>query len=227
MNRSILLLAVAIASFHSFASAQHASTAPPITSGSRDDRGGGEQADGPELTHEGFMLRMTAGLALLGAGIEPDDSVGLGAGGVGQALSLSVGGYLVRNFALHADLIAASSENARTASDEPGPSADADHFRLGGVGMGLTYYLPYDLSLTGSFMLGEMSVKTEAGTKYGTDYALFGKLGVAKQWAVSDSWGLGIGATALAGTGQGESSDDESFDTGFGALSVDFAATYD
>jgi len=227
MKHAILSFALALTSFHSFASAQHASTAPPVTPTSRDDRGGAAEGDHAVLTHEGFMLRMTVGLALLGAGVDPRESVGIGAGGVGQALSLSVGGYLVRNLALHADLIGASSENARTATDEPGPSTDADHFMIGGVGMGLTYYLPYDLSLTSSLMIGDMSVKAEGGATYGTDYAIFGKLGVAKQWAVSESWGLGFGATALAGTGEGESSAGEDFDTGFAALSIDFAATYD
>ncbi len=188
----------------------------------------GKSSDGPVLTHEGFMLRMSGGVALLGAGIEPEQKLELGAGGGGQAFSLSVGGYVIPNLALSLDILGASSDHAVTATDEEGSRQDADHFTVGAAGMGITYYImPYNLAFSGSLMLGQMSLRAESGPTYRTDYAVFGKFGIAKQWPVSDYWGLGLGASALVGYGQGESSNDEDFDTGIGGLSIDFVATYD
>ena len=231
MKTSIIPVLVALVSLPSLVLAQapSATTGTWAASPTPVDDGGSESSEGESvLTHEGFMLRLSGGLALLGAGIEPSRGVEFGAGGVGQAFSLSIGGYVARNFALHGDVYAASSGYTVTETDEEGSVAHADHFTLGAVGMGITYFvMPYNWSVTGSLMLGDMSLRPENGVTYDTDYAVFGKFGVAKQWPVSDYWGLGIGANVMFGYGKGEDSNEEKFDGGMGGFGVDFVATYD
>jgi hypothetical protein len=237
MKTATIPTLIAIVSFSSLAVAQEAALAPqvsPVQPSSSDvgvdNQASSSSSDGSVLTHEGFMLRMSGGLAMLGAGIEPEQNVEVGAGGIGQTLSLSLGGYIVPNLALHADLLGASAEHGVTnvGAEDDGSTVHTERFAMGGVGLGLTYYvMPYNLSLTGSLLLAQMSIQPEEGPSFETDYVVLGKLGIAKQWAVSEYWGLGLGASALFGAGQGDDSEGEDFDTGVGGFSVDLVATYD
>lgn len=236
MKTAIIPAAIALVSLPSLAFARDndapapvAATTSPSSDPRVDDANRSAHERGAVLTHEGFMLRMTAGAALLGAGVEPDQSIEFGAGGVGESFSLQLGGYIVPNLALHADLLGASSEHTVVAYENDDEDVSTDQrLSLGTVGLGVTYFImPYNLSLTGSLMFGEMHINPERSPSYRTDYAVLGKFGVAKEWAVSDYWGLGVGGSALFGYGRGENADGEDFDAGIGGFTIDFVASYD
>lgn len=230
MQASTLTLIGLVASLPSLALAQQASTTPPGAPAPLvDDAAGRGGSDDAQREHQGFMLRMTAGLAALGAGIENDESPDIGTGGVGQAFGVSLGGFIAPNLALHGDLMAAFSSHAVVDVDDPDmPTSHHKDFDLGAIGMGMTYYwMPYNLSFSGSLLVGEMSVDTARGPTLKTDYAVFGKLGVAKLWTVADDWNLGVGATVLVGSGEGEDNEGQDFTTDIGGLSLDVVASYD
>lgn len=226
MQRNLLAIFAIVASLPSLAYAQETNTQALTLAAAPADQGpeASVEQDQPR-THEGFMLSGRAGLALLGTGLDHGRGASTGAGGVGNAFSLSVGGYLIPNLALHADLFrAASSYMVVETDDSDIPRTHGNNFELNAAGMGMTYFvMPYNLSLSGSLMVGRMNLDRPTGSGREAHYCVLGKFGIAKQWAMADALDLGIGATLLAGAGY----EDEAFEVGIGGFSIDAIATYD
>jgi hypothetical protein len=177
--------------------------------------------------HEGFMLRMSSGFSAIGVGVIPEDSPDVGAVAGGGTLNLKIGTSIVPNLVLHADLMALGASDVRAEVDDGSDDFDGEGFGMGAAGLGVTYFImPYNLSLTGSLMYGAFELETEQDQVYTTDYLLLGNMGIGKEWAVSQNWGLGVLANLFAGSGKGEDSNDEDFETGFMGASVSFTATY-
>jgi hypothetical protein len=177
-------------------------------------------------SHEGFMLRMSSGYAAVGVGIQPKYSEEIGAAAGGPTLNVMIGRSVLPNLILHADLMGVGANDVR-AKEDGSNSFKADGFGMAAAGFGVSYYImPYNLSLTGSMMYAGFGLETQDDDHYTTDYALLAKLGIAKEWAVSESWGLGVGGTAFFGSAHGEDQADESFDAGLAGGSINFIATY-
>ncbi len=178
--------------------------------------------------HEGFMLRMSSGFSGVGIGILPEHTADVGAVAGGGTLDFMVGTSIIPNLVLHADLMAVGASDVRAEVDDGSDEFDAEGFGMGAAGMGMTYFImPYNLSLTGSLLYGGFELETQPGQKYTTDYLVLGKVGVGKEWSVSESWSLGIATNFFAGSGKGHDSSNEDFDTGFMGASLNFSATYD
>jgi hypothetical protein len=211
-----------------YAAPPASASAPP---GGRDPTVDARSGQGPSggFRHEGFVLRMSGGIAVMGLGVEPEQSAEVGVGATGHTVNVMIGGYVTRNLALHADFIGVESGYARADVEGDGESSVvAEEFTMGAGGIGMTYFvMPYNLGLTGSLMLARVSAETRFGQSYTTDYALIGKFGVTKEWAVSQDWALGVGATALLGYGQGDDATGEDFQAGVAGLSLNFVASYD
>lgn len=188
---------------------------------------GVQAADSESGAHEGFMLRMSTGFSGVGVGIAPERSAELGAAAGGGALNLMIGTSIVPNLVLHADLMAVGGSDVRAEVDDGSDDFEGEDFGMGAAGLGVTYFImPYNLSLTGSLMMGAFELETRPDQTYTTDYLVLGKIGIGKEWAVSQNWGLGVATNLFAGSGEGEDSNNEDFETGFMGASVNFTATY-
>lgn len=181
--------------------------------------------------HNGFMLRMSGGVAALGVGVEPEEGTDFGIGGVGSALNLQLGAAVIPNLAVYADFIAVGAEEAEVGEDdvdgEEGEQYDAEGFGVVGAGVGATYYvMPYDLSLGASILVAKFGAETHEDQTYESDFAVMGKIDVTKEWPVSSTWNLGVGGSAYFGRGWGEDNEDREFDAGIGGLSINMVASY-
>lgn len=128
-------------------------------------------------SHHGFFLRMDLGFGYSDATAN-DTSIR----GPGGAFGFSIGGNIAENLALFGAIVGGGS----TADD---PAAT-----FSGVGPGITYYfMPANIFLSGSFGLGSIRIR-QNNLEHRTQTGVMGRLGLGKEWFVSDSWGLGLAA---------------------------------
>jgi len=139
--------------------------------------------------HQGLMLRGTLGL---GGSSADDDLNDVTLGGGAMMLSLDIGGSIAQNLALHGRLSANSmfEPGLSSGGEDLGDLEDTSlTFTL--LGLGLTYYFPSNVYLTGVLGLSRASFEF-----YGDEYdsldgiGLMGDLGY--EWAVARALGLGI-----------------------------------
>jgi len=160
--------------------------------------------------HDGFFLRLSIGL---GGGILagddhtlPDvDEVGLG--GIGFGTSIGIGGALVDNLILNADLFQATmfnpevevdGENLGSADDLDRELGVGEEFELGGIGIGVTYYImPINLYLAGSIGIAQAVFEDGNGDREGSDVGFATNLMVGKEWWVGLDWGIGVAGQVM------------------------------
>lgn len=231
MNKAITAIAAILSMVPVTAFAEGPAAVTPPAAAQPSDQGVApdETAADRSSVHEGLLLRMSVGVGALGAGVEFDDGTELGIGGVGPSLDMHIGYAVVPNLAVHANFMTMGSADMRaeeTHSDEAdweGPDA----FGTAGLGVGVTYYImPLDLGLSLSALYAGVALETEQDDRLETDAAVLGKLDVTKEWAVSETWGLGVGGSVYAGKGRGEDADGVNFDTGIGGAALNLTATY-
>jgi hypothetical protein len=163
--------------------------------------------------HEGFYLRLALGV---GAGGLAGDNhirgrhdpreihkIDLSSGGFGT--SIAIGGAIVENLILDADLFHATIFNPSVQVDGRG-AGDAnklnpdlgdigvgEDFELIGLGGGVTYYfMPINLYLAGSVGLGQVAFVDSRGNRAGSDVGLGVNFMVGKEWWVAMDWGIGV-----------------------------------
>jgi hypothetical protein len=164
--------------------------------------------------HEGLFLRGTLGLG----GITADDDLNdLTLRGGAVFFSLDVGGSLGRNLALHGRYSLNSMFEPSVSSSSGDDLGDLDdvslRFQL--LGLGLTYYLPSNLYLTGVLGLSRASFEV-----YGDEYDALNGIGfqgdIGYEWPIGGDFGLGIAARLDLNSVSG---DDEKLQTaGLGIL---------
>ncbi|HWE22681.1 MAG TPA: hypothetical protein VG496_01960 [Myxococcales bacterium] len=132
-------------------------------------------ASGP--SHHGFFLRMDldAGYHYASAGSTTID-------GPGGGFGISIGGNVADNLALFGTLSGSGNASEDTR---------ATHVLFG---VGLTYYLmPANVFLSGAVGFGGLQI-TQNRIDHDTEAGFAARVGIGKEWFVSDSWGLGIAA---------------------------------
>jgi hypothetical protein len=139
--------------------------------------------------HDGLLFRLNAGLG--GQAVDDRYNDTTLSGGAAM-ISLDLGGAIAPNLALHGRF-------SRNSIFEPDVSSDgADFGELDDtsltftlLGLGLTYYLPSNLYLTGVIGLSRASFEFE-GDEYDayTGAGIMGDLGY--EWAIGRDWGLGL-----------------------------------
>ena len=139
--------------------------------------------------HQGLLLRLGAGI---GAVVADDDVNNVTLSGAGGLFSLDVGGSVAPDLALHGRLSLNSmfEPNISAGGNDVGNLADTSlTFSL--LGLGLTYYLPSNLYLTGVLGVSRASFKFR-GDEYDalTGAGFIGDLGY--EWPIGGDWGLGI-----------------------------------
>jgi len=139
--------------------------------------------------HQGLMLRVAAGLG----GVVADDDVNdVTLSGGSGLFSLDLGGSVAPDLALHGRLSLNSmfEPTVSQGSNDLGDLQDTSlTFTL--LGIGLTYYLPSNLYLTGVLGVARASFKFQ-GDEYDalTGAGFSGDLGY--EWPIGGDWGLGV-----------------------------------
>jgi hypothetical protein len=139
--------------------------------------------------HDGLLFRLTAGL---GAEAADDDLNDVTLSGGAVMFSLDLGGAIAPDLALHGRLSRSSIFEPSISSDgaDLGDLEDTSlSFTL--LGLGLTYYLPSNLYLTGVIGLSRASFEFD-----GDEYDALNGVGfngdIGYEWAIGRDWGLGV-----------------------------------
>ncbi|HKO93935.1 MAG TPA: hypothetical protein VJU61_22430 [Polyangiaceae bacterium] len=139
--------------------------------------------------HQGLLLRAAVGAGGLTADDDLNDVALSGAVG---AFSLDVGGSLTPDLALHGRLAFNSMfEPTISSSGEELSELDDTSLTFTLLGLGLTYYLPSNLYLTGVVGLSRASFQY-----YGEEYDALNGVGfmgdIGYEWLIGGDWGLGL-----------------------------------
>jgi hypothetical protein len=126
-------------------------------------------------SHHGFFLRMD-----LGVGYQDSTANSATIDGAAGRFAISIGGGVAENLALFGTLLGG------------GTTAEDPKATLAMLGFGATYYLmPMNVFLSGSVGFGSLRLK-QNGSEHDTELGFASRVGVGKEWFVSESWGLGL-----------------------------------
>lgn len=157
-----------------------------------------DQSGGGVHEHDGLYLRFLVGMGATTMSARGEDPE-LRISGAGLGLSFALGGTVARNLVLFGELVGSTAIEPELRSGDSvrrtPPDTTAGIF---GLGLGLGYYLPHNLYLTGTFALSRVEIdlagddqpERAARSRFGPGLSLvFGK-----EWWVSRNWGLGVAA---------------------------------
>ena len=148
--------------------------------------------DGPE-SHGGTFLRLSGGPGYARSVASPGGKQYTFDGG-GATLSIAIGGCIIENLALHAEVFGASivGPSVKIDGNQVASGGRDSSLTSFGMGAGLTYYfMPTNLYLSASFGLGQVSAR-EGGLEVQSDTGMAADFLIGKEWWVSANWGLGI-----------------------------------
>jgi hypothetical protein len=171
--------------------------------------------------HLGFALRLDAGIGYMGTtASDIDASIKGGAGSFG----LVIGGAVAENFILGADLWDTVVFSPTFKQGGVSVSGTDTSLTLAGFGVNLTYYfMPANVYVSVSPSITTVSL-TRGGLSGSTDAGFGMKLGVGKEWWVSDHWGLGVAGQFFFASNKDSGAGSPTWSST--AFSVAFSATY-
>lgn len=147
-------------------------------------------ANAEEHKHDGFFLRLAPGLGMMsstekygGSRYEYSGSDGL--------FNFAIGGAISENFIIHLDVASASMTEPSLKINGQSVNSTINDYSTSVVGLGLTYYLPSNIYLTGAVGIANTEFKANGNT-YRTDDGYGINLMLGKEWWVSENWGLGV-----------------------------------
>jgi hypothetical protein len=151
-------------------------------------------ADGGKNTgvhmHDGFFLRLAPGVGFM------SDNETLGANkfeysGTSSLFDFAIGGAIIENLIVFLDVSAAVvSEPKLKVNGQSATTNSSDH-STSILGLGLAYYFPSNIYLSGAVGRAITSLKAN-GKTYETKNGYGLNMMLGKEWWVSDNWGLGI-----------------------------------
>jgi hypothetical protein len=158
-----------------------------------DDSAAAARAVARPVPHRpGLYLRASLGPALCHV------STGGGRGvssitGLGAALSLAAGGFVIDDLAVFAEVIGASALDPRFRGEQAVPERTALTTLAGGAGAAY-YLMPANVSLSGALLLTQArAVDRRLGQLIGrTDFGPGLHLAAAKEWSVAAGWAVGL-----------------------------------
>jgi hypothetical protein len=178
--------------------------------------------------HDGFYMRLTAGLGVLTA----KDSLGgqdRTISGGGMAMTFAFGGAMTPNLILYGELLMTVAMDPKVDYAETSQSLGYD-LNLFGIGPGVAYYLvPSNVYFSGTLAFSQI---TESSGNNGsnssrsvdvTDMGIGASFMVGKEWWVSQNWGLGAAGYLHLASMKLKNDDSRMTATALGVL---FSATY-
>ena len=165
-------------------------------------------AESAPHTHDGFFLNLA-----LGFGYQSFEYSGntayipdLEAKGVASEFDIKLGGRIAPNTLLHATLAGVSNgEDLEVSSTRGSYSTSEKSESMSFLGIGLTYYLPINVFLSGSIGLASFNLQDngdDGNIEGSTEEGLGFQVAVGKEWWVSDNWGLGVSAAFTYGSAE-------------------------
>lgn len=175
---------------------------------------------GEARTHDGFLLRLSAGPGYGETSIDPGEKIKMS--GASGDMNIAIGGIVAPNLAVHGTLWGwlVSGPDVEVGS-ESGTANDAN-LSVSFFGGGITYYfMPINIYVSPSIGAAVGSIE-EGNTTYETDTGFGLDLTLGKEWWVGDGWALGA-AGAYSWHSVGEPNVDDKWSGS--AFGVRFSAT--
>jgi hypothetical protein len=142
-----------------------------------------------EPSHEGLLLRLTTGLG--GAVSSVDGAPEIELTGLAGFFSFDLGGTLTHGLALHGRISSHNLVNPTVSFDgEELGELDAS-LSYGLLGLGITYYFPSNLYLTGVIGASRATLQVDRDD-FESDTGFGIEADVGYEWSVGGDWGLGI-----------------------------------
>jgi hypothetical protein len=143
-------------------------------------------------THDGFLLRLSAGVG--GASTSEEDSGSkLTVSGTAGEINFAIGMMVSESLALHATLFGWDLQDPEAEITGIGAGTLNGSLSMGAFGIGLTnYFSPSNLYLSGSIGVGSISLDLDGFPTIETDPGIAVDLSLGKEWWTSDNWGIGL-----------------------------------
>lgn len=140
--------------------------------------------------HDGFFLRLAPGVGIM------SDKETLGANkfeysGTSSLFDFAIGVAIIENFIIYLDVSSAVVADPKLKVNGQSASTNTSDHSTSILGLGLAYYFPSNIYLSGAVGRAKTSLKANGNT-YETKNGLGLNLMLGKEWWVSDNWGLGI-----------------------------------
>ena len=147
---------------------------------------------GEPRTHDGFFLRLSAGVGSANSEIEDSGTDVEFSGGTGDG-NIAIGAVVARNLAVHGTLFGWVASDPDIDVEGLGSGETNGDLDLSGFGAGVTYYfMPVNMYLSGSLGAGQLSFDGDNGFDGESDTGIIGDITLGKEWWVGGSWGLGV-----------------------------------
>lgn len=184
-----------------------------------------ENVHAADHTHDGFFIRLAPGIGAFSSSEEGGGNK-LEITGSGGLFNFAVGGAVADNLILHLDLssVGSSDPTVKLNGQEVG-TADEIESSTSLIGIGLTYYFPSNMYLTGAVGSGLSKIKIN-GEEASTDRGYGINFMIGKEWWVSENWGLGLAGQLLYTSCPDQFADGTEADFNTTTLGVLFSATY-
>ena len=150
-------------------------------------------------THDGFYLRIHAGLGYLRASESYDIGTTDSYSGFGPTLNAALGRAIVGNLILYGEFVLTTVSGAawtQNGGSPPGRDSTRD-LTLFGFGPGIAYYFaPINLYVSGTLTFAKLwfldDNNTDSPPPPDTEFGIGGSFTVGKEWWVSRDWGIGV-----------------------------------
>ncbi len=152
----------------------------------------GAAAAGQPRTHDGFLLRLSAGAG--GAKTSEDyANSSLEISGAAGDVNFAIGGMVAPNFAIHGTLFGWSLTEPEVELTGHGSGELNGDLSMSAIGAGFTYYfMPANLYISPSVGVGTLTMDIDTLGDFESDPGLALDFTLGKEWWVSSSWGLGV-----------------------------------
>ena len=182
-------------------------------------------------THDGFFLNLALGFGYQGFTYEANKFIyDMEAKGVSTELDIKLGGRIATNTLLHATILGVTNTSEIVFKSKGGSkvgSSSDDSENMSMLGIGLTYYLPENIFISGSVGLAQFNLQDNTDEENNIEGATENGIGVqiaaGKEWWVSDNWGLGVSVAFTYGAAEDQK---DMGDASAYGVNVMFSATF-
>lgn len=168
--------------------------------------------------HDGFFLQMQ-----YGAGYQSlsQDGVDLTLSGPGGAFNLAIGGAPSTNFVIFGEVFGQSAVAPTLEYRGEELESDSDvSLNFVGMGPGAALYFGESWFVSGTVAFAKATLEGPGGKADATGVGV--RLGLGKEWWVSDQWGLGLAGNYYSAA----VSDEDGYDLSSSNFTLSFSATY-
>lgn len=183
-----------------------------------------DKANAEEHKHDGFFLRLAPGIGVASS----SETIGANKienSGTSGFFNFAIGGAVTENFIVHLDLSSATVSDPKLKVNGESVKSTNNDNSTSILGLGLTYYFPSNIYVTGAVGTARTEIKSNGDT-FSTDRGYGVNLMLGKEWWVSENWGLGVAGQFLYTKCPDKPVSGDTSDVKTTAFGVLFSATY-